>query len=83
MVGHHIASRKSDELITSALEERIRNQRQGVYLYSNMRKANLSERHIERFIADHKVQVEKESDRVVARYERLKTNPDAVSLATN
>ena len=48
-----------------------------------MRKANLSERHIERFIADHKVQVEKESDRIVAMYERLKANPDAVSLATN
>ena len=82
-MGHRIASRKSDELITSALEERIRNQQQSVYLYSNMRRASLSERHIERFIADHKVQVEKESDRVVARYERLKTNPDAVSLATN
>ena len=41
MVGRRIASRKSDELITSALEERIRNQRQGVYLYSNMRKARL------------------------------------------
>jgi hypothetical protein len=50
---------------------------------SNMRKATLSDRHIERFIADHKVQVEKECGRVVAMYERLKANPDAVSLATN
>ena len=50
---------------------------------ANMRAANLSERHIERFVADQMVQIETECDRVAADFERLKDNPDVASVAVN
>jgi hypothetical protein len=49
----------------------------------NMRAVGLSKEHINRFVADQKTRIEKEVERAVAAYERLKANPDAGSIAVN
>lgn len=50
---------------------------------ANMRRAGHSTQRINRFYYEQMQQIERECNRAVVEYERMKDNPDAVSLTTN
>lgn len=72
---------KNSEDIRSYVRSRMeQNLRTSV---ANMRRAGLSRQRINAFYREQMTVIAQECERAVVEYERLKANPDAVSLTTN